>query len=194
MAASTNAGDLPLAPREMGDADLPVVAAQNVVHVEENGQIIGSLRPPLEPAEILARLQTERGGAISPKRRAMDRRIFETYVETQLAQRLNKATSSSWTICPLTKARRRESHRTSGALICFCRPTSRRNPIETAIRKTQGASARQGRPHHRRPLEGDRPNLRSLPTRRMQKLLRRRRIRIQGRRRLDQRSLRKRKV
>ena len=90
------------------------------------------------------------------------------------------ATSSSWTICRRTKVRSpRKPSATRAHGFCFCRPTA---PISTRSRwlsQNSRPSARQSRPHHRRSLEGHRPNLRSLRARRMQKLLRRRRIWIQ---------------
>ena len=55
----------------------------------------------------------------------MDRAIFETYVRTQLAPTLKKATSSSWTICPPTKARPPNKPFASEAPgSCSCRPTA----------------------------------------------------------------------
>jgi len=68
---------------------------------------------------------------------AMDRRIFETYVETQLAPRSKKATSSSWTICPLTRARSPKTPSGKrGAWVLFLPPYSPDlNPIEMAFAK-----------------------------------------------------------
>ena len=52
------------------------------------------------------------------------------------------------------------------------------SPIEMAFSKLKPQSARQVCPNHRRTLESHRSNLRPVPTRRVHKLLHRRRIRI----------------
>jgi transposase len=52
-------------------------------------------------------------------------------------------------------------------------------PNRDGLLKTQGSPARQSCPNNRRTLESHRTNLRPVPTRRVQKLLQRRRIRIQ---------------
>ena len=77
------------------------------------------------------------------------------------------------------KPGRREGHKGQGRMdpvpaALQPRPQSDRD----GLRKTQSPSARQGHQDHRRPLAGNRPNLRPVRARRMQKLLRRRRISI----------------
>ena len=67
----------------------------------------------------------------------MNRRIFETYVETQLAPTLDRAMSSSSTILPPTKAPPpRRPSRARGAWLLFLPPYSPDlNPIEMAFAK-----------------------------------------------------------
>src|SRR5450755_3255907 len=55
----------------------------------------------------------------------------------------------------------------------------RSQPDRDGLLKTQGSSARQSCPNNRRTLQSHRTNLRPVPTRRVQKLFQRRRIRIQ---------------
>src|SRR5450432_2290156 len=54
----------------------------------------------------------------------------------------------------------------------------RSQPDRDGLLKTQGSSARQSCPNNRRTLESHRTNLRPVPTRTVQKLFQRRRIRI----------------
>ena len=78
------------------------------------------------------------------------------------------------------KSDRREGHSSSrriGSLSAALQ--SRSQPFRDGLLKTQGSSARQGCPNNRRTLESHRINLRPVPTRRVQKLFQRRRIRIQ---------------
>ena len=67
----------------------------------------------------------------------MDRTVFETYGAPNPSQRCKKATSSSWTTCPPTKARLPSKPSASAALgSCFCRPYSPDlNPIEMTFAK-----------------------------------------------------------
>src|ERR1700733_11839883 len=77
------------------------------------------------------------------------------------------------------KPNRREGHPRpgrTGSVPAALQPRSQ--PDRDGLLKTQGSSARQGCPNHRRTLESHRSNLRPVPTRRVQKLLHRRRIRI----------------
>src|SRR5476651_1948805 len=55
----------------------------------------------------------------------------------------------------------------------------RSQPDRDGLLKTQGSSARQSCPNNRRTLQSHRTNLLPVPTRRVQKLFQRRRIRIQ---------------
>ena len=88
------------------------------------------------------------------------------------SQRCKWATSSSWTICPPTKAPLPNKPSASEALgSCFCRPTARPQSHRNGFRQTQGAPARHGHAHNRRTLEDHRTNLRPLRPRRMCKLL-----------------------
>jgi transposase len=110
----------------------------------------------------------------------MDRRIFEIYVETQLAPTLEQGDIVIMDNLPAHKSPvAKKAILDKGAWLLFLPPYSPDlNPIEM-VRKTQGPSARQSRPHHRHSLESHWPNLRPVRTPRMQKLFRRRRIWIQ---------------
>ena len=107
----------------------------------------------------------------------MNRRIFETYVTTQLAPTSKRATSSFSTTSPPIKAlwpRRPSEPGAHGS--CSCRPTA-----PTSIQsKWHSPSSRRicarGQSDDRRPLGGHRPNLPTVLTRRMPKLLQDRRI------------------
>ena len=103
----------------------------------------------------------------------MDRRIFETYVETQLVPTLEKGDIVIMDNLPAHKSPIAEKAILDrGAQVLFLPPYSPDlNPIEDGLLKTQGSSARQGCPNHRRTLESHRSNLRPVPTRRVQKLL-----------------------
>ena len=80
----------------------------------------------------------------------MNRTIFETYVETQLAPTLRQATSSSSTICPPTKARSPRAIRERGAWFLFLPPYSPDlNPIEMAFAKLKAHLRAQGQNHRR---------------------------------------------
>ena len=109
----------------------------------------------------------------------MDRRIFETYVETQLAPTLEPGDVVILDNLPAHKSAAAETAiRAKGAWILFLPPYSPDlNPIEM-VRQAQGPAARQGGPHHRRPLASHRRNLRPLQPARMSKLLHRRWLRI----------------
>ena len=110
----------------------------------------------------------------------MDRRIFETYVETQLAPTLENGDIVIMDNLPAHKSPIAEKAiRDRGAWVLFLPPYSPDlNPIEMAFAKLKAHLARQSRKDNRRTMAGHRPNLRPLPTRRMQKLLHCRRIRI----------------
>ena len=89
-------------------------------------------------------------------------------------------TSSSATICLLTKARpprRPFAPRALGS--CSCRPIARPQSNRDRFRQAQGPAARQGDQKNRRPLARHRRNLRPLQSTRMRKLLQNRRIWIQ---------------
>ncbi len=100
----------------------------------------------------------------------MDRRVFETYVEKELAPTLEKGD---------VVTRARPPRRPSGPGAhgsCSCQPTA---PISTPLKwpsKPQSPPPRQGRQDHRCPLAGDRAHLRSLRACRMPRLLHRCRI------------------
>jgi hypothetical protein len=90
----------------------------------------------------------------------MNRRIFETYVETQLAPTLEK-----------------------GNVVILDNLSAHKSPVaEQTIRAkgawilTQSPSASQSDQDHRRPLASNRTNLRFVRAHRMQKLFHRRRI------------------
>src|ERR1700722_3599277 len=110
----------------------------------------------------------------------MDRRIFETYVETQLVPTLEKGDIVIMDNLPAHKSPIAEKaildRGRTGSVPAALQPRSQ--PDRDGLLKTQGSSARQGCPNHRRTLESHRSNLRPVPTRRVQKLLHRRRIRI----------------
>ena len=108
----------------------------------------------------------------------MNRRIFETYVETQLAPTLQKGDVVILDNLAAHKSPAAEKAITGQGRMdpvpaaLQPRPQSDRN----GLRQTQGTSAHEGDPNHRRPLAGDRRHLRSVLTRRMQKLLQGRRL------------------
>jgi transposase len=108
----------------------------------------------------------------------MDRRIFETYGDTQLAPTLKPGDIViSDNLAAHKSAAAEKAIRAKGAWLLFLPPYSPDlNPIEMAFAKTESASARQSDPHHRRPVARHRRNLRPLQSARMPKLLRRRRI------------------
>ena len=125
----------------------------------------------------------------------MNRRIFETYVETQFAPTLEKGDVVILDNLSAHKSPAAEQAiRAKGAWILFLPPYSPdlkparhstklrlAEPLacsanRNGIRKTQSPSASQVDQDHRRPLASNRPNLRFVRTRRMQKLFRRRRI------------------
>ena len=102
----------------------------------------------------------------------MNRRIFETYVETQLAPTLQRAMSSSWTICRPQKPGRRDRPSEPGRMAPLPAALQPRpQPDRNGLRQAQSPSARKGHQDHRRPLAGHRRYLRSLLAIRMQKLL-----------------------
>jgi transposase len=109
----------------------------------------------------------------------MDRRIFETYVETQLAPTLQPGDVVILDNLPAHKSAAAEAAiRAKGAWLLFLPPYSPDlNPIEMAFAKLK-ALLRQGDQDHRRPLASHRRNLRSPQSPRMPKLLHRRRSRI----------------
>jgi transposase len=105
----------------------------------------------------------------------MDRRIFETYVETQLVPTLKKGDIVIIDNLPAHKSPIAEKAILDrGAQVLFLPPYSPDlNPIEMAFSKLKAHLTRQGCPNNRRTLESHRTNLRPLPTRRVQKLLHR---------------------
>ena len=111
----------------------------------------------------------------------MNRCIFETYVEKELAPTLDKAMSSSWTIWRPTRARPpRKPSRPGVHGSCSCHPialTSIRSKWPSQSLKPTSAQKPSG--PSMPPLAGDRAHLRSLRARGMPKLLHRRRIWIQ---------------
>jgi DDE superfamily endonuclease len=111
----------------------------------------------------------------------MDRRIFETYVETELVPTLEKGDIVIMDNLPAHKSPiAKKAILDRGARqFCSCRLQPRSQPDRDGLLKTQGLPARQSCPNNRRALESHRANLRPVPTRRVQKLLQRRRIRIQ---------------
>ena len=73
------------------------------------------------------------------------------------APRCKKATSSSWTTYPPTKARPPSKPSASASLgSFFCRPTAPTSIPSKCLRQNQDASARHGHSHHRPTLEGHR--------------------------------------
>ena len=111
----------------------------------------------------------------------MDRTIFETYVRTQLVPTLQEGDIVILDNLPAHKSPAAEQPiRERGAWLMFLPPYSPDlNPIEMAFAKLKAHLRAAGGPHHRRTLEGHRPNLRSLQPTGMRKLLRSRRIWIQ---------------
>src|ERR1700675_416123 len=105
----------------------------------------------------------------------MNRCIFETYVEKELAPTLAKGDVVIMDNLAAHKSKAAEkSIKARGAWILFLPPYSPDlNPIEMAFSKLKA------HPDHRCPLAGDRAHLRSLRACRMPKLLHRRRIWIQ---------------
>ena len=104
--------------------------------------------------------------------RPMNRRIFETYVETQLAPTLQKGDVVILDNLRAHKspvAERRPGTRRLDPVPASLqsRPQSDRN----GLRQTQGTSAQEGGPNHRGLVGGDRRHLRPVLTCRMQKLL-----------------------
>ena len=109
----------------------------------------------------------------------MDRRIFETYVETQLAPTLNPAISSSWTICPPIKARpprRPSAPRALGS--SSCRPIAPTSIQSRWLSPSSRPCCAPGRSAPSTPsgAPSAKSAISSVP--RMPKLLRRRRLRI----------------
>jgi hypothetical protein len=94
----------------------------------------------------------------------MDRAIFDTYVETQLARTLEKGDSVILDNLPAHKSPAAEQAvRERGAWLLFLPPCSPDlNPIEMAFAKLKAHLRAMAMRHHRRTLERHRPNLRSL--------------------------------
>ena len=84
----------------------------------------------------------------------MDRRIFETYVETQLAPTLRPGDVVVLDNLPAHKSAAAEpAVRAMGAWLLFLPPYSPDlNPIAIRFRKVEGPSASPRRQDHRRPL------------------------------------------
>lgn len=103
--------------------------------------------------------------------RPMNRKIFETYVETQLAPTLqpgdvvildNLSSHKSEKAKAILKER--------GAWFLFLPPYSPDQPHRNGLRKAQGSSSPHWRTHHQRPMGRRRQYLRTLLARRMLEL------------------------
>jgi hypothetical protein len=106
----------------------------------------------------------------------MDRRIFETYVETQLAPTLQPGDVVILDNLPARKsAAAKAAIRAKGAWLLFLPPYSL---DRDGFRQAQSPAARQRDPDHPRSLARYRRNLRPLHPRRVPELLHRRRLRI----------------
>jgi|SRR5579883_943516 len=107
----------------------------------------------------------------------MDCHIFETYAEKEFAPTLAKGDIVIMDICRPERARPPGGPSRQGAPgSCPAALKSRSQSDQDGLRKAQSSSARKSHQDHRRSLARDRAHLRSLPSCRMPKLLRRRRI------------------